>query len=77
MATYALSIWTHDDNHLRDLRTSIDFEGQAYNAKFKKKVNGQEELSFSLPLYIVNKLTGNHEENPAWFLIKNERKNST
>lgn len=74
MINYTLSIWTHDDNHLYDLRALHDFKGQAYNTKLKTKVNGQEELSFSLPLFIFNEEIGKHEENPAWYLIKNERK---
>lgn len=74
MRDYEISLWTHDNNYLGLLRGEIEFNGEAYSAKFKKNVNGEETLSFSIPAYIFNKEIGEFEENHLWNYILNDAK---
>lgn len=74
IGSYELSLWTHTNTYLRLLKGKVDFEGQAYNVIFTKKIDGGDELTFSIPLYVYNYDTGAMVENPAWSLIYGEQK---
>ncbi len=71
---YELSLWSHNDEFIRLLHGQIEFDGQAYDTKYTKKANGEETLTFSIPLYIMNPETFLLEEHPAWQYIVGEQK---
>lgn len=74
MKNYELSVWSHLDIQKAILRTSIDFDGQAYDIKFTQNVNGEEALTFSIPASLYNKTTGEFEDNPLITFVLNEEK---
>lgn len=74
MRDYELSLWTHKDLFVGLLRGDLDFEGQAYEVQFKKNVNGEETLSFSIPAVVFNRETGEFEDNHLWDYILNDHK---
>lgn len=72
---FSLSIWDHKDNFICLLKSSnSDFEGQSYGENIIENINGQETLTFSLPLYVFNKEDLKFEQNKAWEYIFNEQK---
>ena len=75
---FSLSIWDHSDNFLCLLKSAnSDFNGQSYNENITENINGEETLSFTIPLYIfVNDEEGNpkFEKNERWTHIFNEQK---
>jgi len=74
LTNYELSIWTHSDTFIGSLKSSVDFNGQAYNIKHKTNINGTETLSFAMPLYVYDTITGAFVENTLWTHIINENK---
>lgn len=53
--SYELSIWDHKDNFIHLLKGEYSFEGSAFKTTFVDRVNGNSELSFSIPMYISDK----------------------
>lgn len=74
MNNYSLSVWDYHGNKLIDLKSKdISIIGEVYNTNLRSNINGTKELSFVLPLYIVNE-EGEQEENFRWDYIESERK---
>lgn len=79
---FSLSIWDHKDNFICLLKSSnSDFEGQSYGENITENINGQETLTFSLPMYVFSsEIDENNKEkfvfkqNKAWQYILNEQK---
>lgn len=75
MESYELSLWSRQDEFLTFLRVPTDeFEGQVYNVKLTKNLNGFKSLEFSVPMYIFDNAIGKHIKNTRWENILNEQK---
>ena len=71
---YELSLWTHKDEFLGLLKGQISFDGEAQDIRFKLNINGTKTLSFSIPLYVHSRETGEFISNYLWSFIFNEQK---
>ena len=72
---FSLSIWDHKDNFICLLKSSnSDFEGQSYGEDIIENINGQETLTFSLPIYVFDNEELEFKQNKAWQYILNEQK---
>ena len=70
-----LSIWSHDDRFIDVLYTSeYEFDGQSIDPKMTLNANGAKVLTLSLPLYIIDRKTGDFIENPRWTYITQQYK---
>lgn len=76
---YEISVWTLQDDFITVLKAAnIQRKGQTQDGELKLNVDGTQELSFSIPMYIYEGI--NRIENPTWYdykhgiLIANMRK---
>lgn len=66
--TYEISLWTHNDIFLSVLAQSGDlYRNGAYNPVLKMSTNGEVKLTFTIPVVIYNKETGQLEDNSLWY----------
>ena len=76
---YEISIWTLQDSFITVLKNSnLEQEGWLQDGSIEINVDGTQNLSFSIPMYIYQ--DGIQQENPIWYnttngnLIANMRK---
>lgn len=70
-----IEIWSHDDKFIDSLyNTDYEFDGQCIDPKMTLNANGSKTLTLSLPLYIIDKRTGEFIENPRWNYIIHQYK---
>lgn len=76
---YEISVWSLQDDFITVLKAAnIQRKGQTEEGELKLNVDGTQELSFSIPMYIYDGV--NRIENPTWYnykhgaLIANMRK---
>lgn len=70
-----LELWSHDDKFIDTLYSSdYEFDGQCIDPKITLNANGSKTLTLDLPLYIIDKKTGDYIENPRWSYITQQYK---
>lgn len=70
--SYEVSIWTLQDDFITVLKPShIENKGQIQDGKMILNVDGTQELTFSIPMYLYNYTTNRLEENPIWYNTQN------
>ena len=70
-----LELWSHDDKFIDTLYSSdYEFDGQCIDPKMTLNANGSKTLTLSLPLYIIDRRTGDFIENPRWNYIIHQYK---
>ena len=66
---YEISVWTLQDDFITVLKAAnIQRKGQTQDGELKLNVDGTQELSFSIPMYIYEGI--NRIENPTWYDYK-------
>lgn len=66
---YEISVWTLQDDFITVLKAAnIQRKGQTEEGELKLNVDGTQELSFSIPMYIYDGV--NRIENPSWYSYK-------
>lgn len=67
LRSYEISIWSLQDDYITVLKQAdIEYKGQAQDAEMRLNVDGTQELTFRLPMYIYND-EGVKVENPVWY----------
>ena len=67
---YEISLWTLQDEFITVLKPSgFEHKAQTQNAEMKLNIDGTQELSFDIPMYLY--INGEKKENPAWYNAKN------
>ena len=66
---YEISVWSLQDDFITVLKmANIQRKGQTENGELKLNVDGTQELSFSIPMYIYDGIE--RIENPTWYSYK-------
>ena len=67
---YEISVWSLQDEFITVLKPSgYEYKGQTQNAEMTLNIDGTQELSFEIPMYLYR--NGEKIENPAWYNAKN------
>ena len=75
--SYEVSLWTLQDEFITVLKWSdVEQEGRIQEPKMVLKVDGTEELSFSIPMYLYYRVESpkphlEKRENPIWYNTRN------
>ena len=70
--SYEVSIWTLQDDFITVLKyANVENKGQIQDGKAKFNVDGTQELTFTIPMYLYNYQTNILEENPIWYNTRN------
>ena len=70
--SYEVSIWTLQDDFITVLKyANLENKGQIQDGKAKFNVDGTEELTFTIPMYLYNPNSNILEENPIWYNTRN------
>ena len=75
ICSYEVSIWTLQDEFITVLKPSnLDYRGQLEEPKLVIDVDGTENFSFSIPMYIYQTIEEDYikVENPIWFNTRNQ-----
>ena len=66
--SYEVSIWTLQDDFITVLKyANLENKGQLKDGKLKLNVDGTQELTFTIPMYLYNPINNRLEENPMWY----------
>ena len=64
--SYEVSIWTLQDDFITVLKpANIEFKGQIQDGSLELNVDGTQEFSFTIPMYL--NVDGIKKENPIWY----------
>ena len=67
---YEVSIWTLQDGFITVLKAfNLESKGQIQNPMMTLNVDGTNEFSFSIPMYIYE--GPERKENPRWYNVRN------
>ena len=70
--SYEVSIWTLQDDFITVLKyANLENKGQLKDGKLKLNVDGTQELTFTIPMYLYNPINNRLEENPMWYNTQN------
>ena len=70
--SYEVSIWTLQDDFITVLKyANIENKGQLQDGKMTLNVDGTQELTFTIPMYIYDNIKNKLVENPIWYNTKN------
>lgn len=64
--SYEVSVWTLQDDFITVLKpANIEFKGQIQDGSLELNVDGTQEFSFTIPMYL--NVDGIKKENPIWY----------
>ena len=67
---YEISVWTLQDGFISVLKpVGLEIKGQTQNAKMGLKDDGENTISFDIPMYLYQ--DGEYIENPGWYNVIN------
>ena len=77
---YEVSIWTLQDSFITVLKYSdLENKGQIQDGSLRLNIDGTEELSFKIPMYLWKEVRSSNDEekfimqryeNPIWYNVK-------
>lgn len=68
--SYEVSVWTLQDDFITVLKpANIEFKGQIQDGSLELNVDGTQEFSFTIPMYL--NVDGIKKENPIWYDYRN------